>query len=188
MTLWLFPHHCPFVGRVNWLRVNYHTIGSNTVFDVVFVVNPSKLLNKVSCCWRFETQLRSFNVTPMSILHFEVVVLLLLLLVWWWHKTSLSRYWCRHDTDTLFLTCGHCFYSVSCWTSSRVVLICNAISLTRHHSQGLYSLSGRTSYHKISWSLEATRFGCRLFQSLWNLTGTSAAVLPRCLSNFRAIR
>ena len=55
-------------------------------------------------------------------------------------------------------------------------------------SQGLYSLSGRTSYRKISWSIEATRFGFRLFQSLRNLTGTSAAVLPRCLSNFRAIR
>ena len=55
-------------------------------------------------------------------------------------------------------------------------------------SLGLYSLSGRTSYRKISWSLEATRFGFRLFQSLWILTGSSAAVLPRCLSNFKAIR
>ena len=36
---------------------------------------------------------------------------------------------------------------------------------------GLYSLSGETSYRKISWSLEATRFGFKLFQSLWNLTG-----------------
>ena len=55
-------------------------------------------------------------------------------------------------------------------------------------SQGLYSLSGKTSYRKISWSLEAARFGFKLFQSLWNLAGTSAALLPRCLSNFRAIR
>ena len=53
---------------------------------------------------------------------------------------------------------------------------------------GLYSLSGKTSYGKISGSLEAARFGFRLFQSLWNLTGTSAAVLPRCLLNFRALR
>ena len=57
-----------------------------------------------------------------------------------------------------------------------------------HISQGLYSLSGKTSYRKISWSLEAARFGFKLFQSLWNLAGTSAALLPRCLSNFRAIR
>ena len=60
----------------------------------------------------------------------------------------------------------------------------SAIRLT----QGLYSLSGKTSYRKISWSLEAARFGFKLFQSLWNLAGTSAALLPRCLSNFRAIR
>ena len=53
---------------------------------------------------------------------------------------------------------------------------------------GLYSLSGKTSYCKISWSLEVARFGFRLFQSLWNLTGPSAAALPRCLSNFRAVR
>ena len=52
----------------------------------------------------------------------------------------------------------------------------------------LYSLSGRTSYRKISWSLEAARLGFRLFQSFWNLTNTSAAALPRSLSNFRAIR
>ena len=53
---------------------------------------------------------------------------------------------------------------------------------------GLYSLSGWKFYRKILWSLEATRFGFRLLQSLWNLTGNSAAVLPKCLSNFRAIR
>ena len=51
----------------------------------------------------------------------------------------------------------------------------------------LCSLSGRTSYGKISWNLEAARFGFKLFQSLWNLAGTSAAALLRCLSKFRAI-
>ena len=55
-------------------------------------------------------------------------------------------------------------------------------------TQGLYSLSGKTSHRKISWSLEAASFGFKLFQSPWNLAGTSAALLPRCLSNFRAIR
>ena len=52
---------------------------------------------------------------------------------------------------------------------------------------GLCSLSERTSYRKISLSLEAARFGFRLFQSPWNLTGSSTAALPRCLSNIRAI-
>ena len=71
------------------------------------------------------------------------------------------------------------------------------MDLTRHSHRRpclrvglvLYSLSGKTSYRKISWSLEAARFGFKLFQSLWNLAGTSTALLPRCLSNyFRAIR
>ena len=53
--------------------------------------------------------------------------------------------------------------------------------------QGLYSLSGKTSYRKISWSLGAARFGVIMIVSLWNLTGISAALLPRCLSNLRAI-
>ena len=53
---------------------------------------------------------------------------------------------------------------------------------------GVCSLSGKTSYREISWNLEAARFGFRLFQSLWNSTGTSAAALPKCLSNFRAMR
>ena len=33
-------------------------------------------------------------------------------------------------------------------------------------------LRGWTYYGKISWYLEARRFGLRLFQSLWNLTGS----------------
>ena len=45
--------------------------------------------------------------------------------------------------------------------------------------QGLYSLSGRTSYYKISRNFEAARFGFKLFQLLWNF---------KCLSNSRAIR
>ena len=40
----------------------------------------------------------------------------------------------------------------------------------------------------ISRSLKATRFWLKCFQSLWNLTGTSETVLPRCPWNFRAIR
>ena len=52
---------------------------------------------------------------------------------------------------------------------------------------GLYSLSGKTSYRQISWSLEAARLDVAMVVSLWNLTGTSAAALPRYLPNFRAI-
>ena len=45
---------------------------------------------------------------------------------------------------------------------------------------GLYSLSGKTSYYKISSSKSRSRdiLGLDFFQSLWNLTGTSAAAPP----------
>ena len=52
---------------------------------------------------------------------------------------------------------------------------------------GVSILSGKTSYHQISWSLEVARLDVMLIVSLWNLTDISAALLPRCLSNLRAI-
>ena len=58
------------------------------------------------------------------------------------------------------------------------------------HSKDLgpVSIFDKTSYCKITQSLEAVRLVFRIIRSLWNLTGASAAVLPRCLSNFKAIR
>ena len=55
-------------------------------------------------------------------------------------------------------------------------------------SLGPVSISEKTSFRKISWSLEVARFVFRIVRSLWNLTGTSAALLPMCLSKFKAIR
>ena len=52
---------------------------------------------------------------------------------------------------------------------------------------GLYSLCCKTSYCQISWSLEAARLGDIIIAPLWNLAGTSAALLSMGLSNFRAI-
>ena len=49
------------------------------------------------------------------------------------------------------------------------------------------NLTDKMSYRKISWSLEAARLVVQIIASLWNLTGTPGAVLPMCLSNFRAI-
>ena len=54
--------------------------------------------------------------------------------------------------------------------------------------QGPVSISDKTSYCKISWSLEAARLVFIIVRSLWNLIGTSAALLPMCLSNFKAMR
>ena len=53
---------------------------------------------------------------------------------------------------------------------------------------GPASISDKTSYCKISQRLEAARFVFRTVQSPWNLTGTTAAVLQMCLSNFKTIR
>ena len=79
---------------------------------------------------------------------------------------------------------------VSCQHQIRINNYMHGLITGKHYSciLGLYSLSGKTSYRKISWSLKAARFGFKLVQSLWNLAGTSAALLPRCLSNFRAMR
>ena len=46
----------------------------------------------------------------------------------------------------------------------------------------------KTSCCKISQSLEAARAVFKVVRSLWNLTGTSAALLPKCLSKFKATR
>ena len=79
-------------------------------------------------------------------------------------------------------------YNLWLLTFHRVCFV--SISMIPHwrlYRPGLYSLSGKASYRQISWRLEAARLDVILILSLWNLTGISAAVLPRCLSNFRAI-
>ena len=55
--------------------------------------------------------------------------------------------------------------------------------LEESHNQGPVYISEKTSYRKISWSLEATRFVFRIVLSLWNLTGISAALLPKLQSD-----
>ena len=62
-------------------------------------------------------------------------------------------------------------------TESPVNLICNMfrdytfeIAMYYYISQGLYSLSGKTSYRQILKSLEATRLDVIMIVLLWNLT------------------
>ena len=52
---------------------------------------------------------------------------------------------------------------------------------------GLNSLSGRSSFRKISWCLEAAIFGVILFVYLWNFKGILATLLSKCLPNLRTI-
>ena len=103
-----------------------------------------------------------------------------------------NRRWCLSNKFLPF----RCFPDCHHWQSA--VYLLNTIFAaylagftTVHLSdtcQGLYSLSDKTSYCKISWSLEVSRFVFILFQSLWNLTGPSAAALSSCQSNSRAVR
>ena len=56
-------------------------------------------------------------------------------------------------------------------------------------TQGLYSLSGKTSYRQISLSLEATKLDVMMIVSLWNVTGISmarvACQISERLENFK---
>ena len=45
---------------------------------------------------------------------------------------------------------------------------------------GLYSLSGRTSYRNISWSLEAAKLDVIMIESLWNLTSQQCCCWGAC--------
>ena len=79
-------------------------------------------------------------------------------------------------------------------TSQKLSNICNSIEICfctscipqddLHQSLGLFQYPVR--HHKILWSLEPMTLYVWIV-SLLNLTGISAAVLPRCLSKFRVI-
>ena len=47
--------------------------------------------------------------------------------------------------------------------------------------------SDKTTYRKISQGLEGARSGVKMFVLLWNLAGSSAAVIARRVSHFEAI-
>ena len=82
-----------------------------------------------------------------------------------WHTHITVNDWCTSFPSLKFLCIN---------TKNIIRMSCH---VTRQRSQsmtaevnyvtklGIYSLSRRTSYCKISWSLEAARFGFRLFQS-----------------------
>ena len=69
-----------------------------------------------------------------------------------------------------------------------VCIVLHTVNSVPSKDQGPVSISKKTYFRKISSSLEAARLVFRIVRSLWNLTGTSAALLPMCLSNFKAIR
>ena len=64
-----------------------------------------------------------------------------------------------------------------CWFITTDSVILDYRSRGGKDDQDQVSISDKTSYRKISWSLEAARFVFTIVRALWNLTETSAAVL-----------
>ena len=111
----------------------------------------------------------------------------LLWLVLLWHYQLSSFMWSIYPYPSGSL---HWVWDSNVTTKhSKVQTVCIFLGMycILHVFQGLYSLSRKTSYRQISWSLKVARFFVIMIVSFWNLTSTSAALLPRCLSNFRAI-
>ena len=50
------------------------------------------------------------------------------------------------------------------------------VSIYGIHIYFIYSLSGKTPYHQILWSLEGARLDFIITASLWNLTDIPAAI------------
>ena len=59
-------------------------------------------------------------------------------------------------------------------TGVKICVWCTAVEIS--FVQGLNSLSDKTSYHQISCSLEAASLDLIMIVSLWNSTGSSAAL------------
>ena len=66
----------------------------------------------------------------------------------------------------------------TCWWAQSTTIQSKALAATKIYY----------SHYKISRNIETVRCGLSVFRSIWYLTGVSAALLPRRLSNFRAIR
>ena len=134
----------------------------------------------------------------LQVPHDYLIIIIITITTWWkdckWLCVAVSLwFWCWRRTyyiDNTILV--NVLRIVLCRLLLAHVGPCSVVNLIDPPNVKLsldfYSLSGWTSYRKISWSLEAAEFGFRLSQSLGNMTGTSAAALPRCLSNSRAIQ
>ena len=82
-------------------------------------------------------------------------------------------------------TANHClnWWQASSVTQKCILCLCCSRGIHTKRSRwfpsiqhpGLYSLSDKTFYRQISWSLEEARFDVLMVVSLWNLTGTPVA-------------
>ena len=95
------------------------------------------------------------------------------------HKQLFTVKWVKRAPRKLITYIWLTILGITDWISSSM--------LTHGLTLGLCSLSGPTFYREISLRLQAARLGAIMIVSLRNLTGISAMLLLRCLSNFEAI-
>ena len=100
-----------------------------------------------------------------------------------WHKISFNRHW----NKVQIFSFGKIHESLRMLISFSIFLLVRNRNVKPATMQGPISICDKTSYCKISWILKAVRFVFRIMQSLGNLTGTLADVLPRCLTTFKVI-
>ena len=99
----------------------------------------------------------------------------------WWFDTPSRPLW-RHRNGLLTSPIYHVTV-IRKWLIFRMAPFWGQKSFTSYKkNHGLVSVSNKTSYHKIWWSLEAARLVVWIIASLWNFT-----LLPKGLTNFRAI-
>ena len=122
-------------------------------------------------------------------------------LIWCWiAHTIFSKLWPGHPGIIQIHTISAMWYPFRPMSYSYIYIICSNIFLQNvsgtmsekcyifpWHQPGFYSLSRKTYYRQIPWSLEATELDVIMIVSLWKLTGIPSAVLPKCLPNYIAI-
>ena len=177
-------------------------------FDVSFGLRLNKQLNKQSWGWWFATLSRSLwrhcNVSlgpSVCWQHYNETR----------HVIWLGSEWIKHIWDKTYCN------QTPPWKYSRGILInlathshdqvvgklvirgaryrCTEIAsaalqnISDGNIQGLYSLSDKTSYRQVSWSLEAARLDFIMIVSLWNFDMHCiwAVRLWRCLSIFNTV-
>ena len=71
------------------------------------------------------------------------------------------------------------------WKMAAILPWPQCVNSPKKHHTGSISISKETSYCKVLQSLKAMRFLFKIVLSVWNLTGTLAALLPRYQSNLK---
>ena len=167
-------HMCPLF-LTHWGRVTHICVGELTI-----IVSDNGLASgrRQAIIW---TNARKLLIGPLGT-NFSDILIGIQTISSGKMQLKMSVKWSQ------FLSRPQCLYSFTfvviiydwIWT------LCVITGLANH--QGPVSISDKPFYRKISQRLDAARFVFKSARSLWNLTGTSAALLPGCLSKFKEMR